>query len=157
MAETFSLSMNTSKVDKRLKEFQKKSPKALEAALSIAGIQFLTWANNGSSKESRKPPIRRGFLRGSSSAFLGGKLLGVYQLTSNQDVNRSHSDKPFTLTWGWNSNYATKMHETEYNLGRFSQQDGDAGNKWLEKHLSADRNLLMALTAEEFGKKVGTL
>jgi len=152
----FDIEMDTSQVEQRLKEFQKKSPKALEKALEIAGIQFLTWANNGSSKESRKPPIRRGFLRGSSSVFLGGRLLGVFQGENNSEANRSHSDQPFTLTWGWNSEYATKMHETEYNPGPFSRQDGDAGNKWLERHLSADRDLLMALTAEEFRKRAGT-
>jgi hypothetical protein len=153
----FDFELDTSDMERRLLEFEKQSPKALREALEVAGLSFLDWANNGSTKESRKPPILQGFLRGSSSAFVGGKLIGVYEGEDNKDANRSHSDSPLNVTWGWNADYATKMHEEEYNPGPISQQDGDAGNKWLEKHLLADKEDWMALVALEFGRRLGTL
>ena len=152
----FEMSFDSKSMEKELKKLMKESPKALKKAMEIAGIQFLTWANNGSSKESRKPPIRRGFLRGSSSAFLGSELIGMYDGEDNREANKSYSDKDFVLTWGWNTEYATRMHETDYMPGPFSKQDGDAGNKWLERHLKSDRELLMAVIAKEFKKGLGT-
>jgi len=152
----FSMKLDTSEMERKLKELEKKSPEALRKALEIAAIQFLTWSANGSSKESRKPPIRRGFLRGSGSAFVGSKLVGLVRGHDNKEANRSYSDNPLNVTWGYNSEYATKMHETNYKPGPFSAQDGDAGNKWLERHLSADRELFMKVVAIEFSKELGT-
>lgn len=152
----FDMKLDTSDMERRLKVLIDKSPAAWRKAKEIGAIQFLTWANNGSANESRKPPIATGFLRGSSSAFVGGKLVGVNQQENNQEANRDHSEKEGVITWGWNADYATRMHETEYNLGEHSQRDGDSGNKWLEKHLKADRFNLMKVLSIEFKKEVGT-
>ena len=151
-----SFKLFTEDMERRLRKLEKESPAAFQKALEIAAIQFLDWANEGSVKESRKPPIRRGFLRGSSSAFVGDKLVSVYSKAAKGNPNENFNGGKLNITWGWNTAYATRMHETDYNPGPYSQQDGDAGNKWLEKHLKADRDLLMEVIAEEFGKGVGT-
>ena len=85
----FSLSLDMKSMEKQLKKLERESPVALEKSMEKAGIQFLNWVNNGSPKESRMPPIRMGFLKGSSSAFLGGKLLGVFQGEDNSEANKS--------------------------------------------------------------------
>jgi len=152
----FDLKMDNKAWEARIKELMRKSPAALEAAMEKAGLEFLNWSNNGSTREPRKPPIRRGFLRGSSSAFLGSKLIGVYSGGDNKDVNRAYSEKDFVLTWGWNSVYATRMHEGVYEPGPMSQQDGDAGRKWAELHIDADRDALLTMIGTEFAKGLGT-
>ncbi len=151
----FEMQLNSGNMEKKLKEFAKRYPEALKESLEVAAIQFLTWANNGSSKESRKPPIRRAFLRGSGSTFVGSKLVAVAPGYDNSEANKSHSAGKFDVTWGWNAEYSTKMHETEYNLGEHSARDGASGNKWLEKHLDADRELFMAVVTNEFGTRTG--
>jgi hypothetical protein len=141
-----------------LKQLAKKSPKKFQAAMAKGGIQFLTWANTGSggTSESRKPPIRFGILRGSSSVFIGSTLVKVFPQTIKSGSGErptpatGHSAPELTLTFVWNTDYAAKMHETEYSPGPYSEQDGDAGNKWIEKHIQADKNLLMQFIAKEF-------
>lgn len=124
---------------------------------------MLTWMNNGSSNESRKPPIRWGVLRGSSTVFIGNKLVETYKsqikpgAPDKPTPAKSHSAPPLNLTWVWNTDYATRMHEWTGNWGPFTQQDGDAGNKWVEKHLEADRNALIEMTKTEFQKEVDRL
>jgi hypothetical protein len=154
MADMFSMTIDDKQMQRRLQKLYRESPKDFIFALEVAGLQFLTWANNGSTKESRKPPIRRGFLRGSGSVFVGGKLVGLAP-GNNREANTSHSAQATTVTFGWNAAYAAKMHEGEYNLGPYSQQDGDAGNKWLELHLKADKENFMALVTKEFRKRTG--
>jgi len=61
-----------------LKRLQRKSPKAFDRAQRKAAVQFLNWANNGSKNSAKKPPIRWGVLRGSSSAFIGTQLVTTY-------------------------------------------------------------------------------
>ena len=146
-----------------LKVLQKKSPVAFQKAMEKGGIQFLTWANTGSagSKESRKPPIRYGVLRGSSSVFVGSKLVQVYPQTIRSGADerpspaKSHSANPTTMTFVWNTDYATKMHEWKGTWGKFTEQDGDAGNKWVEKHLQSDKDLLMKIIADDVKKGLG--
>lgn len=130
-------------------------------AMEKAAIQFLAWCNNGSPKEPRKPPIRWGVLRGSSSAFVGKKLVSIFQINTSGAIEaptpaQSFNAAPTTATWVWNTDYATRMHEWRGSWGRFTLQDGNAGNKWLEKHLQKDRNDLMDLIAIEFKKETGT-
>jgi hypothetical protein len=144
---------------KPLKMLQIKSPMAFRQAMEKAMIQFLTWCNTGSMNETRKPPIRFGVLRGSSSAFVGNKLVKTYQqaVTGNERPTpaTSCSAKDLVGTVVYNTEYATRMHESKYKPGPYSAQDGDAGNKWLEKHLDKDRNDLMKVIGMEFKKQTG--
>ena len=147
-----------------LQKLAKKSPEHFKTAMSKGAIQFLNWANTGSRGDSRKPPIRWGVLRGSSSAFLDGKLLSIYP----QAIGAEADEKPTparsapqggsspTATWAWNTDYATKMHEWMGTFGEATQRDGDAGNKWLERHLQADKDNLFKMIATEFKKAAGT-
>ena len=153
----FELKLALKAVQKRIDKLAKQSPKLIDETLKVAGIQFLTWANNGSPKEPAKPPIKWGFLRGSSSVFLGGTLVSVYEGEDNKDANKSFKAGPRTLTWGWNAVYATRMHEEDYTPGPKSAQDGNAGNKWAEKHLSADKEDLMAFIAADLKKRMEKL
>jgi hypothetical protein len=145
-----------------LKKLQRKSPKAFNKAMKIGAIQFLTWANTGQGGVSnKKPPIRFGVLRGSASAFVGGKLVQVYPqpIKAGADESptpaRSHSAPEDQITWVWNTDYATKMHEWKGGWGKFTQQDMNAGNKWLEDHLKADKKALRDVIGMEFKKELG--
>lgn len=146
-----------------LEKLQQQSPEAFAKALQVAAIQFLTWANTGSggTNESRKPPIRYGVLRGSSSAFVNGELVQVYPQNIQAGADdtpspaRSGAQKEVSTTWVWNTDYATKMHEWTGGWGKFTAQDGDAGNKWLEKHVQADKEIWAKVVAAEFKKEAG--
>lgn len=143
-----------------LKGLQKQSPKLFQKAMEKGAIQGLTWMNAGSAKESRKPPIRWGVLRGSSSAFVGNKLITIFPGNikpggETPSPAKSYSGDSLTITWCWNTDYAAKMHEHRGSWGKFTTQDQDAGNKWLEKHLQKDKDDLMEMIAKEFGKVAG--
>jgi len=146
---------------KPLQKLQQKSPKHFRTAAEKGAIQFLTWANNGSKNETRKPPIRWGVLRGSSSSFVGNKFLSVFPINVKTGAleqptpAKSYSGKDLVLTWCWNTDYAAKMHEHQGGWGKFTLQDGDAGNKWIERHLRRDKNDLMKMIAIEFKKAAG--
>lgn len=142
-----------------LANLQKKSPQAFKKALKVAAIQFINWANTGSKQEPRTPPIRWGVLRGSSSAFVGSKMVAVFPINIEPGAPeeptpaQTHSAPALTITWAWNTDYANKMHEWKGNWGKFTLQAANAGNKWLEKHLRADKDALMKVIGMEFKKE----
>lgn len=147
-----------------LKKLQKQSPKLFQKAMEMGAVQFLNWANNGSAKETRKPPIRWGVLRGSSSGFVGNKLVMIFPCNikpggESKTPAKSHSGDPLTMTWVWNTDYAKKMHEwgqtSKEKWGKFTKQDKNAGNFWLLKHLQKDKDDLMKVISKEFGKVAG--
>lgn len=150
---TISMSMNLSK----LKRLQRKSPEKFRTAMERGAIEFLNWANNGSQQETRKPPIRWGVLRGSASAFVGNKLVHIFKQSHTEGEPTpltSFSESPTTATWVWNTPYAHRMHEHTGEWGKFTEADDDAGNKWLEKHLIADKEALMKMIEKEYWKEV---
>ena len=146
---------------KPLKRLQTKSPEAFQKSMEVAAIQFLTWTNKGSKAESRTPPIRWGVLRGSSSAFVGNKLVTTFQI----NIESGAPEKPtpaksggmagLIITWVWNTDYAWKMHEWKGGWGKFTIQAGNAGSKWLEKHLRYDRDALMDVIRIQVKKETG--
>ena len=141
-----------------LAKLQKQSPKHFKEAQKRGAIQFLNWANNGSAKSSKKPPIRWGVLRGSSSAFVGNSLVMKFPYVTKQGIAtpaESYSGKDLIITWCWNTDYAAKMHEWTGGWGKFTLQDGNAGNKWIEEHLQADKEDLMKVIGEEFKRVAG--
>lgn len=143
-----------------LKNLQRKSPEKFRKAMEKGAVAFLNWANLGSGKCSRKPPIRWGVLRGSSTAFVGKKLVFIYpQVITPGGLEQtspaiSYNGKDFVITWVWNTSYAKKMHEWGQNpnegWGKRTRQDLDAGNQWLLMHLDKDRDDLMKVIAKEF-------
>lgn len=145
-----------------LKKMINKSPKAFNSALEKASIQLLTWMNTGSggTAQSAKPPIRWGVLRGSSSAFVGpSKIIDFRQQIkagSRETITpaSSYSAPKNTITVVWNTDYADKMHEWPGPWGEFTERDGDAGAKWVEKHLKADKDLLMKVIGLEFKQEL---
>lgn len=155
-------SIKFSKTDlKPLLDLAKKSPKAFQLGMEKGALQLLTWMNTGSPNESRKPPIDWGILRGSSSVFVGGKLVGKGLKKIKAGANEqptpllSYSAPNSVISVFYNTDYATKMHEWTGNWGEQTTRDGDAGDKWIEKHLKADKDLLMEVIGIEIKKELG--
>lgn len=142
------------------------SMKAFDRAQAKGGIQMMTWMNAGSPKSSATPPIRWGVLRGSATVFVGQKLIAIHQQNikaggnETPDPLKSYNGKPGIITVVWNTDYAFKMHEergkTWQDLGPFSVQAKNATDKWAEKHLSADKEILYKFIALMFKKDMGT-
>ena len=121
---------------------------------------------NGSPNESVVPPILTGRLRASGSVFIGDKFVGDtqgYQVVTRikgskgATPNKSHSDKISTVTVGFNTKYAAILHEKQFSEnprpgfwspGKSSKESGDVGNKFLEKHLKADKEELLEIYAD---------
>jgi len=144
-----------------LKRLAKRSPKLFIAAEKKGAIQFLNWANNGSAGSSKTPPIRFGVLRGSSSAFVGNEMVGVFDIAIKAGAKerptpaQSHSAAPTTITWVWNTNYSARMHEWTGGWGKYTIQAGNAGNKWIEEHLRTDAEALIEFIGADFRKAAG--
>jgi hypothetical protein len=142
---------------KFLREDKKKRP----MVLGKVGLQLINWVVNGSPRSSITPPVLTGALRGSGSVFIGDKFVGgtdFYPVTGDgvRTINRSHSGKENEVTIGFNTAYAAKWHENPFTPGKFSQQSGDVGNKYVEVHLKADRLDLTKLFALLYSKEMGT-
>jgi len=137
-------------------------------ALAAVGLQLLNFTLNGSSKEKVVPPIRWGVLRGSGSVFADGVFLGDTKANHpNGTPNQEYSDsaKPGDVVVGFNTAYAARWHERQFVPGgvRPSRQAVanpdmlvDVGNKFVEKHLRADGEVLLGLYADIFKKEMGT-
>jgi len=59
------------------------------------------------------------------------------------------------ITVGFNTPYAARMHEVEFQPGPISKQAGNVGTKYIEKHLKADGNELIELGAAIIKKESG--
>lgn len=137
----------------KLKEAALKTIKTREEALTKAGLQGLNWMVNGSPNERVVPPIKTGMLRGSGSIFVGNKFISATPDKSGYGTpNTSYSGKDNTITWGFNTDYAARMHESNWNPGKYSKQSKDVGNKWIRKHLDADKELLFDFIAKTYQK-----
>ena len=133
---------------KQLEATKKAREADIQFALAQVAIQMLTWMNTGSPNEPLKPPIRFGTLRGSGSAFVGKKLIGVAPPEGEATPATSYAGPEGTITIIYNTSYAAKMHEWQGGWGPYTTQDGSAGAKWIEKHLAADGPLAMEGIAE---------
>ena len=152
MATQFVIKKNT--LSPGLARLIKISTDVRNRALAKAGLQGLNWMNNGSPKLSLVPPILTGALRGSGSVFVGNKFITATPDNSGEGTPAtSYNGKPNTITWIYNTSYAAKIHETKWKPGTVSQTAGDVGNKWVRKHLQADKELLFDFIAQEYRKK----
>jgi hypothetical protein len=134
--------------------FKKWSEEDLKSRAKL-GLQLINWVVNGSGNSSRVPPVLTGLLRGSGSAFVGSKYIGATpQFNGEGEPNKSLSEKEGIVTVGFNTPYAHRWHENEFNPGPFSQQSGDVGYKYLEDHLKADKDDLIAFYAKLQKKNV---
>lgn len=122
-------------------------------AKSQCALQLLDWCNNGSANDSVVPPILTGNLRGSASVFVGSVLIQ----TTRGEYPEGHplmaygSSKATAITLVYNCAYAAWLHEnpmgTAWHPGPVSEQSGDVGDKWVERHLKADGKDLVAMYA----------
>ncbi len=118
-----------------------------EAKIKV-GLQLINFVINGSSNESVTPPVKWGNLRASGSVFVGSEFVGgnnLYPITkrTGEVANTSYTASFDEITVGFNAAYANRMHETDWHPGSVSEQSGNTGNKYLEKHLIADKETLV--------------
>jgi hypothetical protein len=146
MSEVFEA--NFSNMSKNLKRLKKKIPEQFRQARREADIVFLTWMNEGSKNDPTRPPIMEGTLRGQSFAFTDGELASSRGGVPGGTVESLIGDPKDVSTYVWNTPYAHRQHEEwKEPGGPASQQDGAVGNKWIEKHLRADKGSYMASIA----------
>ena len=134
-------------IDRYSKEFKKAN---VEAKKKV-GLHFLSWILNGSSKEKVVPPIKDGILRSSGSVFVGSELVGkspnVAQGGAATPATSSNTNNPDIVTVVFNTSYAKEMHELNWSPGKQSRKSGNVGNKFIEKHLVADKEDAMKMYA----------
>ena len=129
-------------------------------AKSKMALSLLNFCLNGSKNSSRTPPVLTGDLRGSGSVFVGNKMIQDSKGASKGTPNTTYSENPDTITIGFNTEYATKIHENlepagGLQLGTKSREAGDAGGKFVEEHLDADKESLLEIYAKFFKKDTG--
>lgn len=138
---------------------------AHKIAMTKTGIQLLNWVLNGSASSPVVPPIRTGELRGSGSVFVENQLVhtskGEYPAGK---PNQSHDAGKDKIAVGFNTAYAARIHETKWVPGGAVPSPqarenpaitANVGNKFLEKHLIADRHAAMKMYAEILKKESG--
>jgi hypothetical protein len=133
----------------KLEAVKKARDEDLRFAMAQVAVQMMTWMNTGSPAEPLKPPIRFGTLRGSASAFVGSRLIGVAPNEGGEPTPATaYSANANIITIVYNTAYAAKMHEWKGGWGPYTRQDGSAGAKWIERHIAADAPLAMEGIAE---------
>jgi hypothetical protein len=126
-----------------------------ENARIEVGLQLMNNAINGSPAESTVIPVLTGLLRGSGSVFLGSKVVGYSPKVKGKGTPATqHKAKKGVITVGFNTAYAKRLHEYPFKPGPVSQQSGDVGHKYLEKHLRSDKKELMTLYSDLIRKNV---
>lgn len=131
--------------------FGKASKIAHVGAMKKVGLQLLNNIINGSPKESVRPPIAKGMLRGSGSVFYQNELIAIAPPVSGKgDPSTSFGGVKNTVAVGFNTAYAWKVHE-EYDKTikgtDFSHRAG-GGAKYIEKHLQNDGAEMMQAYAD---------
>lgn len=129
-------------------------------AKSQCALMLLKWCNTGSAADSVVPPILTGNLRGSASVFVGAALVqttrGDYPVGNPVE---SYADRPNVITIIYNAAYAAWLHEnpmgSAWMPGPVSEQSGDVGDKWVERHLKADGPALLKMYAEVVKEEMG--
>jgi hypothetical protein len=121
------------------------------------GLQLLNWSVNGSSNSSKVPPIMTGQLRGSGTVFVGKDNIGDMRHKYREGTPaKTYDNKPNTITIGFNTIYAARLHEEVWVPGgkipsKAAKNNpgitADVGNKWVEDHLKADSKSLTKMYA----------
>jgi len=135
-------------------------------ARQAVALQLLNFVLNGSSNERVVPPIRWGVLRGSGSAFVDGVLVGDTKSNYPDGTpNTAYAAEAGDVTIGFNTAYAARMHETTWVPGGATPSKqaeknpgmlADVGNKFVEKHLVADKDALLRMYTDVFKREAGT-
>jgi len=130
-----------------IEKYEKAVLKAQEnKALPKIGLQLINWIVNGSPNESVTPPILDGTLRGSGSVIVGNKFIGSTQKAKGTPA-KSGNFGSTVVGIVFNTAYAARWHETPFKPGPISQQAGNVGYKYIEKHIKNDRKDLMKMYA----------
>jgi hypothetical protein len=137
-----------------------------EIAKKKVALQLLNFVSNGSSKTSVVPPKRFGQLRASGSVFVGSELVKVTTGDKGTPAKDHTEPDDMTITVGFNTPYAARMHESlepsgapdpwvgrPLHQGIISQQSGDVDAKFLEKHIEFDGPTLCEMYANIIKEK----
>lgn len=123
--------------------FKKVIPELIERGLGVAMIDLL----NDCIMEVPTVPIREGWLRGSGSVFVQNKLAGVSTAGKPGMANADHSEMlssgEFMGVIGFNTPYASKMHEGV----TLHFTEPSSGAKYLESKLIVNRDFYMSEVA----------
>jgi hypothetical protein len=147
-----SLVFDTSDFDKKFMNIIKRTiPELTEKGLGRATLQLL----NDCVMEIPTVPLKEGWLRGSGSAFVQNKLIGMSSFGKKKFANADHADYlgygNFIGVVGFNAPYAARLHE---GVG-FRFTEPSSGAKYLESklHRNKDRYAeIIANTIKEGGK-----
>lgn len=150
----FSVKIKKNTIPKNFKRYKKLYPVELKKSMGKAGLQMLNWTINGSPNLPLRPPVLTGRLRGSGSVFVGSKFIADTNKDGKGTPNTSYQAGEFQITIGFNTPYARRMHEIPFKPGPVSQQSGDVGNKFLTRHLEADKALMMQFIAKLMKKEM---
>ncbi len=130
------------------------SAEAFKSGQLKAAIQMLDWMSSGSMGSQAAPPIRTGVLASSGSAFYKKQNIGVSPDIAGGKGTPNKSFNSRNITWGFDTDYAKKLHEEKLNPGPLSKRNPNRqpGNQWLTEHLQKDKDNYMKLVAK-FAKK----
>jgi hypothetical protein len=122
---------------------KKVSDKTFVKSQMKAAIQMLDWMSSGSKGSTKAPPIRTGILASSGSAFYKNKNIAISEDISGGLGTPNKSFNAKNITWGFNTSYATRMHEDKtLKPGPFSERNPNRhpGNQWMLEHLKNDKD-----------------
>jgi hypothetical protein len=139
-----SLIFDTSDFDRKFRDVVRRAvPERVEVGMGRAALQLL----NDCIMEVPTVPIREGWLRGSGSAFVQNKLVGVSTAglpgMANTDYAESMGPEEFVGVVGFNAPYAARLHEGI----TFHFTEPSSGPKYLESKLMRNGNRFMEIIA----------
>jgi len=144
-----------------LEKFFETYEKQSEIAKKKVALQLLNFVSNGSLNCSIVPPKLNGMLRASGSVFVGSELIKTTTESGGTPATDHSEPDDMTITVGYNTPYAARMHEhldpsgsadpivgRPLHQGVISQQSGDVDAKFLEKHIELDGPTLTKMYAD---------
>lgn len=146
----YTLKSNT--IPQRLVVYNKEFKTEHKKAFMICAIQFIT---NISTGIEATPPVLSGNLRGSGSVFIGNEFVKDSQSIVGEKGTPATSNNindESVITIMFNTPYAAKMHEWTGGWGERTKRAGNAGNKYIEKHLKKDAQEITKLWASLVSK-----
>ncbi len=131
------MAQNTLK--KGFRKATKKKMAAIEKGMGRAGLLLL----GDASTETPKTPHDKGTLRGSGSVHVQNKLVGVSppegDASPATDISEPLSQGTITVTVGFNTPYAARLHEhPEYQF-----KESGTGGKFLERPMAENAKLYL--------------
>ena len=128
--------------------------KLFPIAQEKAALSMMDWMSSGSMASQAAPPILSGVLASSGSVFYKKQNIGVSPDISGGKGTPNKAFNSRNITWGFNTDYAKRLHEEKLNPGPYSMRNPNRhpGNQWVTTHLQKDKNNYTKLVAK-FARK----